>query len=100
MQADRRGVAMTEPRTVAPSPVLDHVEIDMLSGLAAAREIAPSMKGWLTPYFLGGRDASHHSRTLAFLVRQGFVEREVRGGWVRKSYKYRITPKGRAVLRG
>jgi len=44
---------------------------------------------WVRPMDIGGRDASHHSRTLARLVRMGLVERKRRAGWCRPSYLYR-----------
>jgi hypothetical protein len=61
---------------------------------------------WARPLDLGARDSSHHSRTLAQLCRLGLVERARRntllnviGAARRGSWKYRITPKGRARAR-
>ena len=48
---------------------------------------------WVTPMQIGGRDGSHHSATLARLVKQGLVERRERGGVVKASYVYRLAPK-------
>lgn len=53
---------------------------------------------WTTPRFLGGKDGSHHSATLAQLVRKGFAERRVRGGHTRKAWEYRRTPAGTAAV--
>jgi len=45
---------------------------------------------WVTPRQVGGRDGSHHSRTLAKLCRLGLAEKDgSRGGWIRHAYKYR-----------
>ena len=74
-------------------------EREVLSALASARDIAPSMKGWLTPMFCGGRDASYHSHVLLSLVKRGLVEKEMRGGWTKRSWQYRITPAGRSWLK-
>jgi hypothetical protein len=72
---------------------------EVLGHLAAARQIASSMDGWLTPMFCGGTDGSHHSATLRKLARKGLVERKVRSGLSRRSYLYRITLAGRAALK-
>lgn len=71
---------------------------DVLAGLAAAKLVAPAWKGWLTPMFFGGGDATHHSATAARLCRRGLVERKQRGGWIGTSYFYRITAAGRKAL--
>lgn len=52
---------------------------------------------WMRPMDMGGRDGSHHSATLAALVRKGLVERKVRWRGVRGSYLYRITEAGSAA---
>jgi hypothetical protein len=81
---------------------LDARQRDVLSALAAggyatcAGSIEPI---WVTPMMVGGRDASHHSRTLARLASLGLAERRQRGGWARQSYVYRITDAGRVLLR-
>ena len=52
-------------------------------------------RGWLRPLDVGGADGSHHSRTLARLVKRGQIERRQRGalGSSRPSYVYRlVTP--------
>jgi hypothetical protein len=55
---------------------------------------------WSTPMMLGGTDGSHHSATLAQLVRKGLAERSLRGGHTRNVWRYRRTPLGLlAVLR-
>lgn len=53
---------------------------------------------WLRPMDIGGRDASHHSETLAQLVRKGLAERRTRGS--NRSYEYRRTAAGRAEAIG
>ena len=50
---------------------------------------------WCTPMMLGGTDGSHHSATLAQLVRKGLAERSHRGGHTRNVWQYRRTPAGR-----
>jgi len=80
-------------------------EHEVLTALRDAKGIAPAWKGWLTPMFCGGRDASHHSRTLALLCKRGLVERRRRNtlanelGSRRGSYVYRITAAGRLALK-
>jgi predicted transcriptional regulator len=54
---------------------------------------------WVTPYWVGGSNGSHHSTTLRKLERRGFVERKRRAGWTRPSYLYRLTSKGKEVYR-
>lgn len=54
---------------------------------------------WVTPYVVGGTDASHHSATLRKLERRGYVERKRRGGWTRGSFLYRLTSKGDTAYR-
>jgi len=49
---------------------------------------------WCTPRFLGGTDGSHHSTTLAQLVRKGLAERRARGGHTRSAWEYRRTSAG------
>ena len=73
-------------------------DFEVLNGMTGAKEIVPAWKGWLTPMFLGGRDASHHSATLNKLRRHGLVERKRRAGWSRPSWLYRITATGRKAL--
>jgi hypothetical protein len=64
------------------------------------------LSGYVTPMMLGARDASHHSATLALLVRHGFAERRKRNtlanmiGSRRGSWEYRITDAGWKALRG
>lgn len=53
---------------------------------------------WMRPMDLGGRDASHHSATLAQLVKHGHAEHRTRGS--DRSYKYRRTTKGRTAVHG
>jgi chromosome segregation and condensation protein ScpB len=57
------------------------------------------LKEWVTPFAVGGTDASHHSATLRKLERRGMVERKRRSGWVRRSFLYRLTSKGDAAYR-
>ena len=77
--------------------VLSVVDADILRDLIAARSIAYSFKGWLTPMFLGGTDGSQHSGRLKRLMGAGLVERKQRGGHTRPSFLYRITPALRMV---
>jgi hypothetical protein len=70
-------------------------EYEVLGALEAAPRTMPDSKGWLTPMFCGGTDASHHSRTLRSLVPRDLVEKKERGGWTKTSWQYRITPAGR-----
>jgi hypothetical protein len=53
---------------------------------------------WVTPRLLGGTDGSHHSATLAQLVRKGFAKRRLRGGHTRSAWEYRRTPAGRKAV--
>lgn len=55
---------------------------------------------WRRPMDIGGRDGSHHARTLAALTTKGLVERRQRGGhhYIRPSYEYRISTAGKALL--
>jgi len=77
-------------------------EIDILNQLARARQC------FYKPIDLGGRDCSHHSRTLLKLTKQGLVERSKNYGhsWqskdtVRQAGRgacvYRITEEGKRV---
>lgn len=54
--------------------------------------------GWTTPLRIGGSSRSHHSATLAKLVRHGLVLRKRRSTGVRGSWLYRISPRGRACV--
>lgn len=56
-----------------------------------------SQSDWARPMDCGGTDSSHHSATLARLVRWGFAERKRRAGWTRPSWLYRITGNGIAA---
>lgn len=56
---------------------------------------------WFRPMDIGATDASHHSRTLATLVKRGDVLRRERGGRSRPAYMYRrrgleLCPEARA----
>jgi hypothetical protein len=51
---------------------------------------------WMRPMDVGGRDASHHSQTLAKLVARGLAESRPWGG----AKRYRINDGGRAELSG
>jgi hypothetical protein len=70
-------------------------EYEVLSALEAAPRTMPNSKGWLTPMFCGGTDASYHSRVLRRLVTRGLVQKKERGGWTKTSWRYRITAAGR-----
>jgi hypothetical protein len=56
--------------------------------------------GYVRPLDCGGANGSHHSATLAKLVRLGLAERRQRSIWqpLRGSWSYRITDAGRATL--
>lgn len=78
-------------------------QLDVLRNLhwfarsAAQRGSSPRAR----PMDVGGRDGSHHSATLAQLVRKGLVKRTVRAAWAsRGSFTYWITEEGRAVAGG
>lgn len=61
------------------------------------REMTPGR--WELPMDLGGSDGSHHSTTLAGMVKKGWVERATRSNrYKRPSYKYRITQAGLDLL--
>lgn len=79
------------------SAELNERQRDVLEHLLVAHRICPPWGGWLTPMFCGGRDASHHSATLAWLVKNGLARRRLRGS--NRSYMYRITPAGSVALR-
>ena len=55
---------------------------------------------WCTPRMLGGTDGSHHSATLAQLVRKGLAEQSNRGGHTRNVWQYRRTPAGKKAVHG
>lgn len=55
---------------------------------------------WLRPMDVGGRDGSHHSDTLARLVKRGLAERQPRGGRSKTAWAYRRTPAGRTAAVG
>lgn len=55
--------------------------------------------GWARPMDVGGRDGSHHSQTLAKLVKKGLAERSVRGGHTKDCYQYRITTLGEEAVK-
>lgn len=61
-------------------------EIDLLELLRTF----DSPDGWARPMDLGGSDGSNHSQVLTRMVERGLVERQERGGWTRKSYRYRL----------
>lgn len=70
-------------------------DLGVLNELSSARTAFP--EGWVTPMWIGGTDASHHSAALAKLVRHGLAERRERSGWTRRSYLYRITTLGQTT---
>ncbi len=74
-------------------------EYEVLSALEAAPRTMPDSKGWLTPMYCGGWDASYHSRVLRSLVPRGLVEKKERGGWTKTSWQYRITLAGRRYFK-
>ncbi len=79
-----------------------------------------TLRAWFMPMDIGGRDQSHHARTLVQLAQKGLVERKLRGSLLnqirgdeyyaalakrkrsrqaaRGSYRYRITKAGKVVL--
>jgi hypothetical protein len=44
---------------------------------------------YIQPREIGGRDSSHHGRTLAKLCRRGLAERVEGGGIIKTSWRYR-----------
>ncbi len=70
-------------------------DLDVLNELSCVRTAV--LNDWVTPMWLGGINGSHHSATLAKLVRHGYAERKRRAGWTRPSYLYRITPLGQTT---
>jgi len=70
-------------------------DLEVLDELIAA--VSLNDTGWVTPIWIGGTDSSHHSATLAKLVKNGLAERKVRGGYSRPSYLYRPTRLGRQI---
>lgn len=74
-------------------------EIELLRALHAAGERLGAWRdGYVRPMDAGGTSNSHHHRTLQVLVRAGFVEKEQRHSWTRRSFLYRVTPAGRRLL--
>ena len=73
-------------------PELSDREREVLNELCGS--VGPRRDGWVTPMWVGGKDASHHSATLAKLTRKGLAERRVRAGYTRPSYLYRATKLG------
>lgn len=70
---------------------------------AHEREVLDNLRhqvGWVRPMDVGGKDASHHSRTLAKLVRLGLAERRRRAGWTRPSYLYRAAERAAQAGKG
>lgn len=64
------------------------------------REVLESLRdfayeSWVRPMDVGGKDQSHHSKTLAQLVKKGLAERREGGGHTRNVWRYRATKKGR-----
>lgn len=66
-----------------------------------------SSSAWARPMDVGGRDGSHHSATLAKLVRRGLAKRRKRGTLInvygigiRGSWMYRATPAGIVAVLG
>ena len=81
MTADLTGLRERERETLAE---LDYVSRD---------------GEWARPMDVGGHNRSHHSATLAKLVRLGLAERRQRSAWMsRGSWIYRATPAGRRAL--
>lgn len=56
------------------------------------------MKRMCSPMDIGGSNSSHHSATLAGLVRRGLVLRTAKWG-TRGSYRYALSPAGLAYLK-
>lgn len=65
-------------------PLREH-EVEVLKDLRAATWRG----GYVQPRDVGGRDSSHHSRTLAKLCRLGLAERREGGGVFKASWRYR-----------
>lgn len=64
---------------------------DYLDGLRMLEHTQQLGECWWRPMDVGGSDGSHHSRTLAKLVRLGLAERRQRGALckMRGSWEYR-----------
>lgn len=72
-------------------------QIEMLRALEALPRT--NLSEWGTPLAMGGTDGSHHSATLRALVKKGLAEKDTRHyTCCRPSYRYRLTPAGRAAL--
>lgn len=72
--------------------------------LEVLRTLAACQLRWARPMDVGGRDDSHHSKTLKALARRGLVIRRRRNTLMnmlrsrRGSYVYRIAENGRAAI--
>lgn len=87
-RAGQLGGAMTRPLTDR--------ETELLHELAAWHR---TEKIGARPLDLGAHNGSHHSATLARLVRLGLVERKERAAYqTRKSYRYSLTEAGYAQI--
>lgn len=91
-------------RAAAMRPLGDR-DLDVLRELRAACDAKYCAngvpKGWARPLDCGAADGSHHSSTLAKLVRHGYAEARQRGALAsnsRGSKLYRITDDGRRFL--
>lgn len=75
---------------------------EYLDGLRVLEFAQKLGKSWWRPMDVGGFDGSHHSRTLAKLVKLGLAERRQRGSLagIRSSWEYRAldTPNNRICV--
>jgi len=104
---------VTEAKKRKPRPVLPLTERDwdVLETLRFTNDEATCPRKWATPLDLGAGNGSHHSQTLAKLVRRGLVEGFQRAGTIRGvttargvgmsrgSKCYRITDAGREACK-
>lgn len=83
-----------------PRKPLTARQLEVLRDLYVLRDMETTSAGvgWLRPMDCSGSDASHHSSTLASLVRLGLAERKRRAGITRPSWTYRISPEGEAAI--
>lgn len=77
-------------------------QIETLNELRAAvdNHMKYGLSEFVRPMDCGGSNGSHHSATLAKLVKLGFAKRRKRSPWAmsRGSWSYTITDQGRAYL--
>lgn len=80
---------------------LNERQLEVLRELEHANHGSKYTLLWARPLDVGGSNDSHHSKTLAALVKKGLVKRQQRSALngSRGSWQYRITDAGRQVVR-